>query len=384
MTKPRCLQFYELLLLVSKKLDDEKLEYINEHRQNCKHCDERIHLLQNLFDSMPENRKDVNRQMQARAHEHISAETQEFYSQGTLSTAELEDVHRHLLQCLRCFQEFSDISANANAEIPEAEEAILTDIEAAEIADRLAPYKRQFMSSLEQSSAYVREKPTRFKDLVNTLIPDHRLRWGLLGVVVLILLILPVKLGIKHYKIMQTIETAEQNAANLLSNYRVVAGKLRPTGGFERGMIEKTRAAATGEDILTPTIQHAFDLRPDNAKLNHQVGTLYFFQGEIDKAEDYYLKALVLDENNAKIYNDLALIDVERKQFEQAVKHLQQALKLQPTLPEAQYNLAIVRELMADKANAIKAWKKYIELDSEPNSEWNKIAKAHLQELTRE
>lgn len=384
MTETRCLQYYELLQFVSKKSGDEKLEYIKEHRQKCKHCDEKIVLLERLYASIPEDKEAANRLSQKK-QEHISDQTLEFFFHGTLSASEVEDVHRHLIECPGCFQEFSRIYANVHSEITREEEAILRDVDNVLIADRLGPYKKQFLPSVDELPSHAIGKVARFKDFVNALLPNPRLRWAVIGVVFCMLLILPVQFGIKHYGIVRTIETAEQELAGLLSDYRIVAGQLRPAGGFERGMISDTRGSETREtDILTPSIRHALDLRPENARLNHQVGTLYFFQGEIDKAEDYYLKALVLDENNAKIYNDLALIDVERDQYEQALKHLQQALELQPTLLEARYNLAVVRELTNDKANAIKAWKKYLEFDPNPGSEWHKIATARLQKLTQE
>ena len=93
------------------------------------------------------------------------------------------------------------------------------------------------------------------------------------------------------------------------------------------------------------------------------------------------MKALSLSKSNAGIHNDLALIEINKENFEKTLTRLNQALQLNPNLLEAQYNKAIVFEVRKDTARAVQAWEKYLELDEDLNSDWNKLARSHLMEM---
>ena len=154
------------------------------------------------------------------------------------------------------------------------------------------------------------------------------------------------------------------------------------------GSVAKLISPRRGEMPEQPEIRaaklallDALKRKTDDVNLNHQLGTVYFFSGNMKKAEEYYLKALGLDESDARIHNDLALIEMNRKSFEKALARLHEALQLNPNLLEARYNKAIIFQLRKDTALAIQAWEKYLELDQDLSSDWNKVARSHLVEL---
>jgi Flp pilus assembly protein TadD len=54
-----------------------------------------------------------------------------------------------------------------------------------------------------------------------------------------------------------------------------------------------------------------------------------------------FLKALDLDPNNPKVYNNLGVCLLEQERFQQAVVYLNKALQIDPEHIEARYNLAM-------------------------------------------
>ncbi|MFQ5676891.1 MAG: tetratricopeptide repeat protein, partial [bacterium] len=171
----------------------------------------------------------------------------------------------------------------------------------------------------------------------------------------------------------------------VLDKFKISPDDLRPSGSLPKLITSPKAEKSTPREIQAAevAITNALARKPNDAQLNHQLGTVYFFARNMDEAEKFYRKALALDETNAKIYNDLALIDVNRKDLDQALARLTRALHLDPGLLEAQYNLGVVFELRGETSNAINAWSKYLEMDKRSDSDWVAIAREHLNELRR-
>lgn len=130
-----------------------------------------------------------------------------------------------------------------------------------------------------------------------------------------------------------------------------------------------------------------------NAQAWQALGQLYLIKQEPEKAADQFKEALKQDSGNARLHSDLAaaLLEQARRQSPQAqagrrsellaesLEHLNQALKLDPGLPEALFNRALVYEYLSQPQEAAADWQRYLELD--PSSPWTDEAKDRLKAL---
>jgi len=368
MTEQKCLNFNQFYYIVSTDTLDDTLVGLNRHVENCEKCAVELGFIQQMYNSMLESKKpEADYQKN-----HISEEMKEEYFQQNLSQPDIDAVHSHLVDCSDCFEEFSSISATT---FSKPSLSILAQIEAVEIKDRVAPYERQFIMETP-SISFVNKLGRLFKNQKSSFsVP--RLATALAFVLVLSFF------GYQQIKTLNLLSKSGQAFSEVLKE-----NKIGPDAPRLIGSVAKLISSHRGEKSQQPEIRaaelvllDALKRKTDDVKLNHQLGTVYFFSGNVGKAEEYYLKALSLDENDAKIYNDLALIETNRKNFEKALTHLNQALQLNPNLLEARYNKAIVFQLRKDTVHAIQAWEKYLELDLDLSSDWNKVARSHLMEL---
>jgi len=89
--------------------------------------------------------------------------------------------------------------------------------------------------------------------------------------------------------------------------------------------------------------------RPD-ALIN--CGTLYYEDGNLEKASEYFRQALVLDQESALAHFNLGSVLDETGHVDAARQHLRQAVRLNPIYPDAHYNLAFVCEKLKAYAEA--------------------------------
>src|SRR5262249_46666624 len=129
------------------------------------------------------------------------------------------------------------------------------------------------------------------------------------------------------------------------------------------------------------------------ASAQHALGRLYLAKTEFDKAQMFFNAALQVDPNNAQLHSDLGTTlfekwDLERsaggaKESEETMRksleHLTEALRLDGSLPEARFNLALLYQSTNQTRLAREEWRKYLALD--PNSPWSKEAQDNLERL---
>jgi tetratricopeptide (TPR) repeat protein len=129
------------------------------------------------------------------------------------------------------------------------------------------------------------------------------------------------------------------------------------------------------------------------ASAQHALGRLYLAKKEFDKAQMLFNAALQADPNNAQLHSDLGATlfekwDRERsaggtKESEetkrQSIEHLTEALRLDGSLPEARFNLALLYQSANQTQMAREEWRKYLEIDR--NSPWAKEAQDNLDRL---
>ena len=149
------------------------------------------------------------------------------------------------------------------------------------------------------------------------------------------------------------------------------------------------RTARSRAEVL---LHSAADKNPSSAS-EHALGKLLLFEGQFNDAIRHLEEALKTDGNNPRIHSDLGAAWLERGQLElqkgdeaassegfgKSLDHLQRALELDPSLLEALFNRALVREQLKLFQLAQDDWKAYLEKDS--TSPWADEARQKLKAL---
>jgi tetratricopeptide (TPR) repeat protein len=161
--------------------------------------------------------------------------------------------------------------------------------------------------------------------------------------------------------------------------------ELKNVRGNETPRLKDTQARDYSEQLFRSSI----DQKQDAASY-HALGRLYLAERNFDKAREQFEKALAKDPNDAQLQSDMAAAlmelggqsadDAQKAQyFDQATQYLDRALQLNPSLPEALFNRALVFQRLRLLPQARDAWRKYLEVDS--TSPWAKEADRNLREL---
>jgi len=90
--------------------------------------------------------------------------------------------------------------------------------------------------------------------------------------------------------------------------------------------------------------ERAFCVDPARPDALINCGTLYYEDGNLEKASEYFRQALALDPENALAHFNLGSVLDETGHVDAARQHLRQAVRLNPIYPDAHYNLAFVCE----------------------------------------
>jgi tetratricopeptide (TPR) repeat protein len=87
--------------------------------------------------------------------------------------------------------------------------------------------------------------------------------------------------------------------------------------------------------------EHAINVTGDNFVMNNNYANVLKKMGQVEKAIDYFYKALRIRPNSPEVHNNLgnALHNLDRT--DEAIKHYKKALELRPNFAETHYNLAV-------------------------------------------
>ena len=105
-------------------------------------------------------------------------------------------------------------------------------------------------------------------------------------------------------------------------------------------------------------------------------GTLYYEEGNLEKAAECFRQALLLDPENALAHFNLGSVLDETGYVDAARQHLRQAVRLNPIYPDAHYNLAFVCEKLKAYSEAQQHWLAYVRLD--PSGPWSSYARQRI------
>jgi tetratricopeptide (TPR) repeat protein len=115
---------------------------------------------------------------------------------------------------------------------------------------------------------------------------------------------------------------------------------------------------------------------PQRPEVLINCGTLYYEDGNLEKASEYFRRVLALDAENALAHFNLGSVLEEVGEVEAARHNLREAVRLDPDYPDAHYNLAFVCEKLGAYAEAQQHWQAYVRLD--PAGPWSNYARQRL------
>ncbi|HEY6839322.1 MAG TPA: tetratricopeptide repeat protein [Geobacteraceae bacterium] len=104
---------------------------------------------------------------------------------------------------------------------------------------------------------------------------------------------------------------------------------------------------------------------PKNMQVWVQLGNDYFDTDQPQKAITAYGKALEMDPNNTNLLTDQGVMYRRVGWFDKAIANFEKAQQIDPKHVQSVYNLGVVYAYDLKQADkAIKAWNRYLELDS--------------------
>jgi len=146
---------------------------------------------------------------------------------------------------------------------------------------------------------------------------------------------------------------------------------------FAKALDCESAAGERGEAINA--YDRALQADPQRIDVLLNCGTLYYEDGNLQKARECFERAIALDSSNTLAHFNLGSVLDEIGQVEAARQHLRLAVRLQPEHADAHYNLAFVCEKLNAFAEAREHWQAYIQLD--PSGPWAGIARRRLVSL---
>ena len=111
------------------------------------------------------------------------------------------------------------------------------------------------------------------------------------------------------------------------------------------------------------------------------LGVTYYQMGQLAKAADEFTAALKVNPNDAATTYLLGAVRLQENNVSEAEKLLLKARDLDPKLPEAYYGLGALYKLKGQKAEAIAAFEKFLEIGPGQDPQAMEYAKNELKAL---
>jgi len=152
------------------------------------------------------------------------------------------------------------------------------------------------------------------------------------------------------------------------------ASKRNADAWFARALDCESAAGPRSEAI--DAYGRALEADPQRIDALLNCGTLYYEDGNLEKASECFERALALDSGNALAHFNLGSVLDETGKLEAARDHLRVAVRLRPDHADAHYNLAFVCEKLKALPEARGHWEAYVRLD--PHGPWASYARQRL------
>ena len=147
---------------------------------------------------------------------------------------------------------------------------------------------------------------------------------------------------------------------------------------FEAALDSETEGQAAEQTITA--YERALIANPHKLEALINCGTLYYEMGNLERAKEYFCRAVESDSQSPLAHSNLGSVLEELGHLEQARQHLRSAVRIEPGYSDARYTLALVCERMNAFAEAFEHWQQYVALD--PHSPWSDFARKRIAELS--
>lgn len=304
---------------------------------------------------------------------------------GNLAAEQLRRIRRHCIQCVDCRERLTLVmeSLQPDDQIDHSPEFARL-LKSGELAAEKA--LRPQHTAGETAS---QKKPAIWSSITDWFLTRRRIAVTVIAAVVLAA---PVWF---LWRRNQPVERAMASLRNVWMVNRPI--EPRVTGDFPHLPFDRARGAnlqapANKEPINRDQLMAAeAELKREvadkgSASSRHALARLYLLKSEFDDAEEQLKQVLKEESRNATAHVDLAAVYYEKgvqgrsvTTLSEAAKECQQAIEIDPKLPEAWFNLALIHERMTLMTEAQKDWERYLEIDS--TSQWAEEARARLQKL---
>lgn len=143
---------------------------------------------------------------------------------------------------------------------------------------------------------------------------------------------------------------------------------------------EAQAAQASGNYALAvQKYEQIITLRPDMAEAYANIGNLYYVQGDSAKAEASFKKALQRKPGLAAPHLMLGILAFNGQNFDQAVRYLNSALRIEPASVMANQYLGYTKYALAHYAESVELLEKVLAEDSKNLDAWYHLTKAYGQ-----
>lgn len=137
--------------------------------------------------------------------------------------------------------------------------------------------------------------------------------------------------------------------------------------------------AADGGADIERVLEEILDLEPDHVGALIEFGNIAFENEDLDRALEYYDRAVSIDGTCVEALYNLANIYFRKGKFAPAIRYYQASLDLDPDFAESYYNLGLVYYSLNYLDRARGLFEIYAGLD--PDSEWRSQAETFLNEI---
>jgi Tfp pilus assembly protein PilF len=117
---------------------------------------------------------------------------------------------------------------------------------------------------------------------------------------------------------------------------------------------------------------------PQYADLWVNKGVIAFNRGQNDKAKEYLIKALRLNQEQAQAYNNLGMLYMNEQGYGKAHDNFQRALRVNPDYLEARYNLALAFKALNQPEKAQKELRTLLHVKPDLADAWAQLGQISL------